>query len=375
MTTMPPRESAEALPLDRSMSLRRHVMSTAMRSFGGWGYRELQVPLLQFFDALRPGLDESQIERSFRFVDRGGNLMILRPDTTPVIAQHFAQQMRSPSLPLRISYMHKVVRVERSFTRSELESYQIGIEHLGGDELTSDLEVLLVALEVLERIGLPGYQLALADHRIAHHVLKATGAPRRIRQEVLRAIIARDADDVRILMNRLGTRPHYIDALACLAMPDSGLEQLDELVRLMPGDNVLLARRQHLRTIHETLVQLGLGERVDLQLGELGGESYYTGIGFAVVCEGASRELGRGGRYDELVGLFGRPTPGVGFALSLEALLQTLHSQPGATDVGPHPEDAVVVELAQPVEGLRAALERRRHGQTARLVVRAGEGR
>ena len=78
--------------IDRSLSLRRHIMTTAMRSFGGWGYREIQVPLLHFFEALRPGLDEDQIERSFRFVDRGGNLMMLRPDVTPVIAQIFALQ-------------------------------------------------------------------------------------------------------------------------------------------------------------------------------------------------------------------------------------------------------------------------------------------
>ena len=62
-------------PLDRSVGLRRHIMTTAMHIFGGWNYSEIQVPMLHYFDALRPGLDEEQIERSFRFVDRGGNVV------------------------------------------------------------------------------------------------------------------------------------------------------------------------------------------------------------------------------------------------------------------------------------------------------------
>ena len=193
-------------PIDRSLGLRRHIMTTAMHSFGGWGYREIQVPMLHFFEALRPGLDEDQIERSFRFVDRGGNLMILRPDVTPVIAQVYAVQYGHTPLPLRVSYTHKIVRLERSFGQRELESYQLGAERIGGDAFTGDLEVLLIALEALERMGLWDCRLIIGDHAIARSLLMATGAPGRIRDALRDAIVARDAFEVRALLERLGMR-------------------------------------------------------------------------------------------------------------------------------------------------------------------------
>ncbi|MEM1348893.1 MAG: ATP phosphoribosyltransferase regulatory subunit, partial [Myxococcota bacterium] len=277
-------------PLDRSVGLRRRIMSSAMGTFGGWGYREIQVPMLHFFEALKPGLDADQIERSFRFVDRDGNLMVLRPDVTPAIAQMFAYQIRAPELPLRVSYTHKVVRIERTFTRNELETYQLGIEHIGGaDELASDLEVLILAMRTLDSIGLPDWRVNLADHRIAHMLLKATGAPHVRREEIRRAVIARDADEVRAVLNRLGARAHHRDALIALTSNSGGTEQLDVLTQIFEGRREELKRLNHVRSIHATLEELGMADRVDVELGEIDGASYYTGIGFTLVSQGAPR--------------------------------------------------------------------------------------
>jgi len=358
------------LALDRSMSLRREVAARAMQVFAGWGYREIQVPILDYFDSLKQGLDARQIARSLRFVDRTGNLMVLQPDLTPAIAKVYAYQLQGTPLPLRLSYAGQVVRTERSLTDEQLESNQIGIEMLGARGLVADVEMLLVALEFLDRIGVQSHQLNVADHRTARLLLAATGAPARIRHEVGQAIVARDADAVREILNRLGAREVYVEALATLAELRHGMDQLEVIRNLMSTQVNILERLDYLKAVERTISDLGYADHVRLDLGELGGASYYTGLAFNVVIEGVGREVGRGGRYDELVGQFGAETPAVGLSFSLDTIVEHLHgTQPGRFDSQPD-DSAIYVDPSDPINGFHIALARRRKDELARVVQR-----
>ncbi|WP_281285754.1 ATP phosphoribosyltransferase regulatory subunit [Persicimonas caeni] len=361
--------------LDRSVSLRRQVTSQAMHVFAGWGYREIQVPILDYFDSLKEGLDERQIARSFRFVDRTGNLMVLQPDITPAVAKVYAYQLQGTPLPLRLSYANNVVRIERSLTGEQLESNQLGIELIGARGLVADVEVLLIALEVLEELGLEHYQINVADHRTAKLLLNATGAPGRIREEVRRAIIARDPDAVREILTGLGAREMYVEAVAVLAELVDGTEQLEAIRSLMSTHVKVLERLDYLKALERSIEDLGYGEHVRLDLGELGGASYYTGLGFNVVAEGVGRELGRGGRYDDLVGRFGADTPAVGFSFSLETIVEFLHSSSPSSGRRFDGGDAIYVDPSDPIKGLHVALERRRRDKPTRIVSRPESSR
>ncbi|MFU8803795.1 MAG: ATP phosphoribosyltransferase regulatory subunit [Bradymonadaceae bacterium] len=361
--------------LDRSVSLRRQVTAQAMQVFAGWGYREIQIPLLEHFDSLKRGLDEDQISRSFRFVDRSGNLMVLRPDVTPAVAKTYAYQLQGLPVPLRVSYSNKVVRIERSFGGAQLESYQVGVELIGGEGLVADVEILLVVLEVLDRLGLERFHINLADHHTARHLLNATGAPSRIREDVQEAIHARDPDEVRAILNNLGARKPFVEAIAVLAGLEGGLQQLDWIERLLPNDLALIKRLNYLRDLERTMDELGYGTQVRIDLGELEGPSYYTGVAFSVVSEGVGRRLARGGRYDDLVGMFGAQTPAAGFSFSLEALVEILHPQTGQLGNLGKRSELINVNKTEPVQGLRDALERRRNNLPTRLVVRNGDRR
>ena len=362
-------------PLDRSVSLRRQVTAQAMQVFGGWGYREIQIPLLEHFDALKRGLDEDQIARSFRFVDREGNVMVLRPDVTPAVAKTYAYQLRGLPLPLRVAYANKVVRVERAFGASQVESYQLGAELIGRRGVVADVEVLLVVLEVLERLGLRRFHINLGDHRLAQLLLNASGAPRRIRAEVEEAILSRDPDEVRRILEDLGTRSQYVESISVLAGLEGGLQQLDVIEEILPRHRELDERIHYLREVERTVDELGYGRQVRIDLGELDGPGYYTGIGFSVVSEGASRRIARGGRYDGLIGQYGVETPAVGFSFSLETLVELLHPKiKGGGRKGREHEVVPVWEDA-PAKGFEEALERRRNNMSTRIVARNQEGK
>ena len=361
--------------LDRSVSLRRQVTAQAMQVFGGWGYREIQIPLLEHFDALKRGLDEDQIARSFRFVDRAGNLMVLRPDVTPAVAKTYAYQLRGLALPLRVNYANKVVRIERAFGAAQVESYQLGAELIGRRGVVADVEVLLVVLELLERLGLRRFHINLGDHRLAQLLLSATGAPRRIRLEVREAILARDPDEVRRILEDLGTRQQYVEAAAVLAELEGGLQQLDVIEEKLIDARKLKDRIQYLRDVERTIDGLGYGSRVRIDLGELDGPEYYTGIGFSVVSEGASRWIARGGRYDDLIGQFGVSTPAVGFSFSLETLVELLHPKMARGARRRREHEMVPVLSDDPVDGFEEALDRRRNNLSTRIVARDEESK
>lgn len=359
--------------LDRSVSLRRQVTAQAMQVFGGWGYREIQIPLLEHFDALKRGLDEDQIARSFRFVDRAGNLMVLRPDVTPAVAKTYAYQLRGLPLPLRVAYANKVVRIERSFGTEEVESYQLGAERIGRRGVVADVEVLLVVLEVLERLGLRRFHINLGDHKLAQLLLNATGAPRRIRGEVEEAILSRDPDQVRRILQNLGTRSKYVDATAVLAGLEGGLQQLDVIEETLNGHSKVRQRIEYLRDVERAVDELGYGSRVRIDLGEIDGPGYYTGIGFSVVSEGASRRIARGGRYDKLIGQYGADTPAVGFSFSLETLVELLHPKATRDARKRQNHEVVAVQENSPADGFEEALERRRNNLSTRIVARDNE--
>lgn len=356
--------------LDQSVSARRIITGQAMRVFAGWGYKEAQVPLIDYFDTIKRGLDQDAIERSFRFVDRSGNVMMIRTDVTPAIAKMAAYQLSSGHThpPLRISYASKIVRLDRSAQRSALENYQLGVELIGVPGLLGEIEVFLIALESLEKLGVPDFQFNVTDHGIARHLITATGAPNRIRESVHEAIVARDPSGVRRILKRLGTRERFVDAVAKLADFEGGLHQLAEIQELIPEDQNLHKRLDNLRHLLATLSALGYRKHIRLDMAELAGASYYTGIAFNIVSESAGRSLGRGGRYDDLVGVFGPRLPAAGFSLTSEAVVDSvpvamLHAQQvkGA-------EEAVIISEEDMIGGFQKAISRRQDGQSARIV-------
>lgn len=359
--------------LDRSVSLRRQVTSQAMQVFSGWGYREIQIPLIEQFDSIKSGLDEEQVSRSFRFVDRDGNLMVLRPDITPAIAKTYAYQLRGAALPLRVSYSNKVVRIERGFASTQFESYQVGIELIGVEGLAADVEILLIVLELLDRLGLKRFQINLADHKVASMLLSLTGAPTRLRNEVESAVIARDPDEVRSILNGLGTRKPIVEAIAVMASLEGGVGKIAEIAALLPNEIALLARLRYLHSIEQTMTALGFGTQVRVDLGEVDGPGYYTGVGFTVVAEGLGRRLARGGRYDELIGYFGQPTPAVGFSFSLESMVELLHPQSGYQGERRRAAEAVRIDDEDPVAGFKSVLERRSQDLPTRIISQTGK--
>ncbi|MEO1267303.1 MAG: ATP phosphoribosyltransferase regulatory subunit [Myxococcota bacterium] len=355
-------------PLSRSVKIRRAIAQKTLAIFEGWSYREIDVPLLDYFDHLRDAIEPDAVHRMFRFVDREGNLRVLRADVTPAIAKIYAHRLTHLPQPLRLCYANRVVRIERSFTSEQTDAYQLGVEMLGASGLVPELEVMLVCMEVLDHMGIDDYQLTLSNLAIYRRLLEQSNVPTSLHPAITTAVRDRDPFEIRRLLHKTDVGSHTVTALECMAELRGGVDQLTRIQEAIPNDALLKQSCLHMKEIVQALTALNRVERLHVDMGHISGPTYYTGMMFRIISESIGRELGGGGRYDDLVGTFGTPTPAVGFSIHLDALMEIIAPHASEMIHLDSPSEATVaIDTQTPVAGLRRALERRAAQKVTRV--------
>ena len=151
---------------DEEVKLRRHVERQAMSVFAGWSYDEIILPIFDYHDLFARGMGAEAAERTYRFTDRDGALLALRPELTSLVARTVATRFKAKPRPLRLSYSGEVFRYDEPTERAAREFHQLGVEHIGEPDgfscIWADVEVLLVAAELLSGLGLHGFRIALS---------------------------------------------------------------------------------------------------------------------------------------------------------------------------------------------------------------------
>ena len=342
---------------------RRRIEETVVSVFEGWDYEEIIPPLVDYADVFEGG---ALAPMTYSFVARDGSVLALRPDFTSLLAKIAAGRLRARE-PLRLYYSGEVVRYEPPKAGRQSELYQMGLEHMGGDARAADAEVVAIAAECLERLGVDGFVLALGHVAVFSGLVEAAGLdPRRV--EALRERVeSKDPSGVRRLLEQ-APRSAATDALVELARAGGGAGTLDAMATAVAGCAKARAALDELRTVVDALAAAGLGGRLQVDLAEVRGLDYYTGLVFRAFAPGLGFEVGGGGRYDTLVARFGRPLPAVGFMLGLDRVALLLERQ-GRLARHDAPR-AQAVSSASLGAGLAAAVARRAAGAR----VRFGDG-
>jgi ATP phosphoribosyltransferase regulatory subunit len=344
---------------------RRRIEETVVSVFEGWDYEEIIPPLFDYADAFAgPALGP----KTYSFVGRDGSVLALRPDFTSLLAKIAAGRLRDRPAPLRLYYSGEVLRYEPPKAGRQSELHQMGLEHLGGDPAAADAETLAVAAECLERLGAEGWVLALGHVGVFGGLLAEAGLEADALETLRERVEAKDREGVLSLLGRTRAGEETASAVARLTELAGQTGVLEEAARLFAFCPPARAAVDELSRLAETLTVAGLGDRLAVDLGEVRGLDYYTGLVFRAYAPGLGFEVGGGGRYDSLLGRFGRPLPAVGFMLGLDRVALLLERQGRLTA-----SSAAPVELiADP--GLGAALLRARAARDAGRRVRFGGG-
>lgn len=299
---------------------KRHIEETVLSVFLSWGYQEVIPPIFEYLDVIALGMGEDLIEKGYKFVDRGnGRLMLLRPDITPQIARMAAMLMADVPKPLRLCYRANVFRHEEEHAGRARELFQIGGELIGLAGPEADAEVIAIAIETLRSIGLTDFKIALGQVEFFRGLMNGIGLAPDLQKQVHGAVVRKDRSKL-IHVLKQGNVPEnkvrQITAILSLFGQEEVIEQAWGLTAF-PACRSALAR---LREVFRILVSAGWEEHLVIDLAEIRGFDYYTGIIFEVFAKDLGVPLGRGGRYDSLIGKFGSPCPSTGFAFDVEQL-------------------------------------------------------
>jgi ATP phosphoribosyltransferase regulatory subunit len=276
------------------------------------GYGEVYTPALEYESTLQGGWT-GLTRPAYRVFDEQGNVLVLRTDMTIPIARLVATRYAHADPPLRFCYFAHAYRGVRPQRGQSRELLQAGVELIGSSTPDGTAEVLNVLCAALDAAGLETYRVGVGDASLYPGLLDTLGVGPEARERVLQALVEGDFVGVEREVQTFGVAPDEADLLLRVPRIRGGPEVLERL------SGVLEEAATGMRAIH-ALLEAEVAARVIFDLGLVRSLGYYTGAVFQVYDPAYGVPIGSGGRYDELLGQFGRPLPAVGFALNIERL-------------------------------------------------------
>jgi ATP phosphoribosyltransferase regulatory subunit len=305
-----PSGTRDVLP-DEMRELR--AMTDRIRNvFERAGYGEVYTPALEYESTLAEGWTGVTVP-AYRVFDEQGHVLVLRTDMTIPIARLVSTRYQHSEPPLRFCYFAHAYRGVRPQRGQSRELLQAGVELIGSAAPEGTAEALSVMCAALDAAGLENYRVGLGDASLYPGLLETMGVGEEARERILQALVKGDFVGVEHEMHTTGVTSEDAELLLKVPTIRGGADVLAGL------SGALEHAATGMRAIH-ALLEPRVAGRLIFDLGLVRSLGYYTGAVFQVYDPAHGVPIGSGGRYDELLGQFGRPMPAVGFALNVERL-------------------------------------------------------
>jgi ATP phosphoribosyltransferase regulatory subunit len=290
----------------------RAITDTLRAVFERHGYGEVYTPALEYESVLARA-DMAEAKPAYRVFDEAGAVLVLRSDMTVPIARVVATRYSTSEPPLRFCYFAHCYRGVHPQRGQPRELLQAGVELIGSPAPQGTAEVLTVLCHSLDAIGLKDYRVGLGDASVFPALMRALDVPESVRAGLLEALVRRDFAGLEMILAEAGLSREAAEILLAVPQRRGGPEVLSgapaPAVEAVTG----------MRLVHD-LLEPAVAERVIFDFGLVRDIGYYTGAVFEVYDPALGAPIGGGGRYDDLLGRFGRPLPAVGFALGVDRL-------------------------------------------------------
>ncbi len=293
----------------------RKIETGLLEEFSCWGYRKVVTPLFEHLDTLSLGIGENFKHRLMKFVDpHTGEIVVLRPDITPQIGRMVATRLRDHKYPLRLCYSGRVVRYEEKGSGKEREVFQLGCELVGLEAAEGDSEIIALAVKSLNRLGLRNITLNLGHVGVLNAILSRAGD---LREELVSALVKKDQERIRNMVEPSDIPGDIKDVLLSLSdyYGDAGV------LRRAAGVESFRPWVEEILSVIAVLDEYKVECDILVDLVEVKGFDYYTGVTFEVLSSAAPDSLATGGRYDGLTSRFGHSVAAAGFAIDAEVLM------------------------------------------------------
>ena len=310
----------------KEAAVKTRLEQVLQETFRRWGYQRLIVPSFEYYDSLAIGATPPVRAEMYRFFDREGELLALRPDMTVPAARVVGTRLYDQTPPLRLYYIGNVFRYEEPQAGRRREFTQAGIELIGADTAQADAEVIAVAIAALSALDIADFTIDIGQAAFLKAILSETSLTSDELDLLWEAVDRRNDDDLGRVLHRVGLDGEIARAIRALPHLSGDDAVIHEAWALAPNAQAGQAL-DRLQEVYDLMRVEGMAEHILLDLAKVHTMAYYSGIIFHAYVAGLGTHLCNGGRYDHLIARFsrtGQGMPAMGFALGVErAMLVT----------------------------------------------------
>lgn len=291
-----------------------------------YGYHDIQTPMFEYFDVFGKEIGTIQSKELYKFFDREGDTLVLRPDITPSIARVVTTVYEKELKPVRLCYKGNTFVNHSNYLGKLRENTQLGAEFIGENSEEADAEMIAMAVESLKEVGLNDFQIHIGHVGFFEGLIQETQLSEEDERLLRELIHNRNYFGVDELLERSQAKITTKTAFQNLPELIGGVEILRDAKKIALNFKILEAVKR-LEQVYKLLVAYGVEKYVTFDLSMSGTFGYYTGIIFRGYTHGTGDAIVKGGRYDNLVGKFGENTPSIGFAIVIDELLNSFGRQ------------------------------------------------
>ncbi len=335
-----------------------------------YGFEDIQTPTFEFFDVFSKEIGTTPSKELYKFFDKEGNTLVLRPDFTPSIARCAAKYFMEYQEPIRFSYVGNTFTNTSNLQGKLKESTQMGAELINDLSVEADAEMISLVIEALKNTGLKRFQISIGQVEYFKGLCQEAGLDEDTEYDLRTCISGKNYFAAQELLEERGVQEPYRSTLLKVADMFGNMTSLSEAKALVHNHRSLGAI-ERLEQLYEVLKLYGVEEYVSFDLGMLSKYNYYTGVIFKAYTYGVGDAVVKGGRYDNLLHQFGKEAPAIGFMITIDELIEALDRQKVELEL-PAPRKQLVYNAADRAdfrEKLAQARKLRSEGQSVELVA------
>ena len=340
--------------------------SRLRQALNSYGYRDIETPTFEFFDVFGKEVGTIPSRELYKFFDREGNTLVLRPDFTPSIARAASKYFMDEEKPIRLCYMGNTFVNNSSYQGLLKENTQLGAELIGDATPEADAEIIAMVIETLQKAGLREFQISVGHVEFFECLAKEAGFDQQIREELKQLIKNKNTFGVEKLLSKENISAKLKELFVMLPTLFGGGEVLEKALAMTGGTEAAKAVFR-LQEVLEILKVYELDRYVSFDLGMLSNYMYYTGIIFRGYTYGTGDAVVKGGRYDDLLKHFGKNAPSIGFVAVINQLMNALSRQ--RIDIQTeHGRYLILYRKQERKEAIETAMSYRCQGKCAELL-------
>lgn len=291
-----------------------------------YGYEDIQTPTFEFFDVFSREVGTTPSKELYKFFDKEGNTLVLRPDFTPSMARCAAKYFMDCQDPIRFSYVGNTFTNTSNLRGKLKEVTQMGAELINDSSVEADAEMISLVIEALRNTGLKRFQIAIGQVEYFKGLCQEAGVDEETEYALRSCISGKNFFAAQELLEERNVQEPYRSVLLKVADMFVSMTSLSEARKLVHNDRSLAAI-DRLEQLYEVLKLYGVEEYVSFDLGMLSKYNYYTGVIFKAYTYGVGDAVVKGGRYDNLLHQFGKEAPAIGFMVVIDELIEALDCQ------------------------------------------------